>query len=170
MSNALLYTEEDQARATALRRRRRLLVILPSALLLVLAIASFVWFRLHRDISGWVWTGLLTVLAGGYFLFFYEVYLRPASLYKKHVDYMLSGRLRETTGILTSLDTVAKDKDGLDCFALTVNVGQTNSPEDERLFYLDALKGLPACEVGDTVAVYTNDRMVAGITNAPKER
>jgi len=165
----MLYTENDRTAVQAEQKKRRWLVIAPTALLLALAIASFVWFRLHRDEGGWVWTGLLTVVGGAYFLFFYEVYLRPITQYKRHIAYMLDGRKRETVGLLTVIDPNVLDRDGLDCVSFTVNTGSGMDPEDDRLFYLDALKGMPNIPIGTNVRVLSNDRMVASLTVAPKE-
>ena len=165
----MLYSEIDRAQVTAELKKRRWLVILPSLLLLALAIATFVWFRLHRNENGWGWTALITVLSGSYFIFFYEVYLRPVSQYHKHVGYMLDGRKRETFGLLKSIDLTALDKDGLDCLSFTLNVGEKDSPEDDRLFYVDALKAIPEIPVGTRIKVLSNDRMVASLEPAPKE-
>ncbi len=162
----MLYTQADRDAATAERTKRLLVVLIPTVILLLLAIASFVWFRLNRDTSGWIWTALITILAGAYFIFFYGVYLRPVSLYKRHVDYMLDGRKRETVGYLRSIDAETMDHDGLDCRAVTVNVGEKNAPEDDRSFYLDALKPVPELSVGTRVRVLSNDRMVAGLEPA----
>ena len=165
----MLYSEIDRTQVTAELKKRRWLVILPSALMLLFAIASFVWFRLHRNADGWAWTALITVLSGSYFLFFYEVYLRPVSLYHKHIGYMLDGRKRDTLGLLKSIDPTVQDKDGLDCVSLTINVGERDNPEDDRLFYVDALKAIPEVPVGARVRVLSNDRMVASLDLAPKE-
>lgn len=165
----MLYSEIDRTQVSAELKKRRWLVILPSVLLLALAVASFVWFRLHRNVDGWVWTALITVLSGSYFLFFYEVYLRPVSLYYKHVSYMINGRMRETLGLLKSIDPMVLDKDGLDCISLTINVGEKDSPEDDRLFYVDALKAIPEVPVGTRIRVLSNDRMVASLELTPKE-
>lgn len=165
----MLYSEIDRAQVTAEQKKRRMVVILPSALMLALAIASFVWFRLHRDASGWIWSALITIVGGSYFLFFYEVYLRPVSLYRKHVAYMLDGRKRESVGWLKSVDRTAQDKDGLDCLSFTVNVGEKDDPADDRLFYIDALKAFPDVPIGARVQVLSNDRMTASLELAPKE-
>ena len=169
MTDSLLYNESDRAVATAELRKRRFRVATPAALLLILAIASFVWFRMRHDAGGWLVTGLITFFSGSFFLFFYEVYQRPVSLYKKHVDFMLDARKRETEGILHGLDREPKDKDGLDCVSFSVNIGELNAPEDDRLFYLDALKPMPDLQEGTRVRVLSSDRMVAGLEIVPKE-
>ena len=166
----MLYTEADRSQATAERTKRRWIVVLPAVLLLLAAIASFVWFRLHRDVSGWIWTGLLTVAGGAYYLFFNGVYLHPVALYKKHVDYMLDGNKRETIGILKDITDEVLDHDGLDCRMITVNIGDKNASEDDRTYYLDARVSIPAqLKPGDRVHVLSNDRMVAALDPEGKE-
>ena len=165
----MLYSEIDRTQVTAELKKRRWVTVLPAAALVLLAIASFVWFRAHRDAGGWVWTGLLTVAGGAYFLFFYEVYLRPVSLYRKHVGYMLDGRQRETVGVLTAVHSEVQDKDGLDCISFILNVGDAQNAEDDRLFYLDALKSGAVLHVGSRFKVLSNDRMVSGIESITEE-
>lgn len=159
----MLYSQNDREIVAAELGHRRRLVILPALALLLLAIASYVWFRLHRDEGGWIWTALLTVAAGAYFLFFYEVYLRPVQLYARHVGYMLDGRKRETVGRVKEIRREIMDREGLDCQSFTVNIGEKDDPEDDRLFYVDALKGMPDIQPGARVRVFSNDRAVAGL-------
>ena len=165
----MLYTQADRTQAKQVRTLRRWVVLVPTVILLILAIVIFVWFRSHRNFNGWIWSGLCSVLGGAYFIFFYEVYLRPVSLYAKHVNYMLDGRKHETIGILTHIAADAQDKDGMDCYAVTLNIGETANPEDDRLFYFDALKDIPDVPIGTRVAVQCNDRMIASILPAPEE-
>lgn len=169
MNSSLLYTPADQAEVNAERRKRAWLTYGPAALLLLVSAAIYVLFRLRHDESGWVWSALVTLAGGAYAVFLGDVYLRPVRLYKKHVDFMLGGRLRETAGVLTSVGEEPQDKNGLDCYALTVNVGEKADPKDDRLFYLDALKGSPPMAVGERVHLLSGDGMVAGLERAPKE-
>ena len=99
MSDSLLYAEADRAAVAAERRKRLAVTLVPSCLLILLAAAVFVWFRLRHDVSGWVWSALLTVVGGAYALFFGGTYLRPVSLYLKHIGYMLDGQRREAVGV-----------------------------------------------------------------------
>jgi hypothetical protein len=165
----MLYSQTDRTQAITEQKKRRWLVVLPTALLLALAFASFVWFRLHHSTSGWPWTALLTVLSGAYFIFFYEVYLRPVSLYRRHVEYMLTGKKREAVGFLREVSDTPIDKDGMDCFSITINIGQNQNPDDDRLFYLDALKPMPVWPLGSYIKVSSNDRMVADLELIQKE-
>jgi hypothetical protein len=159
----MLYSQTDREQVTAERTKRLLVVLIPTVLMVLLSIASFVWYRLHRDTGGWFVTGMITVLAGVYFIFFQSVYLRPVSLYKRHVEAMLNGRKHELEGFLKSVDIQAQDHEELDCRTLVVNIGEKGLPEDDRLFYMDALKPMPEIALGTRVKVISNDRMVASI-------
>ena len=165
----MLYTQDDRANAAAQLKKRRLIVFIPGIAVLLLAVASFVWYRLNRDTGGWVVTALITVVGGAYMLFFGGVYLRPIRLYKRHVDLMLDGRTHETVGILKAVDGQLQDKDGIDCYAFTLNTGTGNDPNDDRLFYIDAFKGLPEATQGEHIKVVSNDRMVVSLERTPKE-
>lgn len=169
MTDPLLYTQSERQNAAAMCRKRRLLTLTPAALLLLGAAAVFVVFRIRHDGTGWVWSALLTFAGGAYALFFYETYLRPASQYLRHIDYMLGSRLRETRGVFTYVDQTPQTKDDLDFIPITINIGETADPKDDRLFYIDALKGLPPFAIGERVTVYSNDGRVAGMERAREE-
>ena len=161
-----MYTQSDWDEANALLRKRWWMVGIPTALLLAGVIASYVAFHGARDESGWIWTGLLTIACGGFFLFFHGVAIRPVAQYRRHIGLMLNGRMRENTGVLTEVGTEPKQKDGVDCIAIVVNEGDRADPEEDRLFYFDMLKGAPAMPVGTRVTVRSNDRMVSDIRPA----
>jgi hypothetical protein len=160
----VLYAQTDRDEVMAVRKRRMLAVWAPTALLLLAAVGSFVWYRIRHDAGGWVVTGLITVLAGAYCIFFYGVSLRPVLKYKRHLDYMLDGRKRVTEGVLREIGETVQDRDGIDCYSVVLNVGTKNDPEDDRQFYLDAFKTLSGFMPGDRVALESNDRMIAGAT------
>ncbi|HPJ02997.1 MAG TPA: hypothetical protein PKU80_09180 [Candidatus Limiplasma sp.] len=162
----MLYSQTDREQVTAMRKRRLLVVWIPTVLVLLLAIGSFIVYRLNHDQSGWVVTGLITILAGAYCIFFFGVYLRPVLKYKHHVDYMLDGRKRVTQGILKEIGETLQDREGIDCYMVMLNVGEKNDPEDDRLFYLDGFKALEGFQPGDRVTVETNDRMIASIAKS----
>ena len=169
MTSPLLYNETDRQSAQATRRKRRVLTLVPATLLLLGAVALFVAFRIRHDETGWVWSALITVAGGAYALFFYETYLRPASQYLRHINYMLGNRLRETQGVLAYVDQTPQTKDDLDFIPITINIGETADPKDDRLFYIDALKGLPPFAIGERITVFSNDGRVAGMERAREE-
>lgn len=158
-----MYTHEDMAEIERLLKKRWRAAAIPAALVLAAGIALFVVGRMNRSDTMWMATAALTVLGGGYFLFLYGVWVKPARVYRRHVDYMLSGRMRETTGVLKSFSEDVSDREGLECHAMMLNVGERDDPEDDRLFYFDALKPWPGWEAGTRLTVKSNDKLVASI-------
>lgn len=158
-----MYTEKDRLAVEKELHKRWLVAALPTALIFVAAVALFVYCQLNRLDWGWMITCGLTILAGAYFLFLWGTYLGPMRLYQRHVGYMLSGRMRETEGILQEVGDVPEYKEGLSFFPLVVNVGNTGDPEDERLLYYDALKGAPSIALGTRVKALSNDKMISSI-------
>ena len=163
--NDLMYTEADRLDASAQLARRRMLVYLPCGVAFAATVAIFVILQQRRLDWSWAVAAGLTVLFGSFLIFFQGVYVRPMALYRKHIGYMLDGRKRETTGVLKSFDD-ACDREGLDCHAMMLNIGERDEPEDDRLFYYDAFKPAPAIPLGNRVTVYSNDKMVAGMKRA----
>jgi hypothetical protein len=158
-----LYSQADRAGVQKQLRKRWMVSALPSGVLFVAAIVVFAICQSNRQDWGWVFACAATIVSGAYFLFFYGVYLRPMWLYARHVNYMLEGRMRETTGILTEVADEPTDKDGLDWYAIMVNIGDKGDPEDDRLLYYDALRGRPEIPLGTRVTVLSNDKMISEI-------
>ena len=161
-----MYTQEDWNDINKMLKKRWLFTAIPSVLVLAIAITVFVIGRLNRSDSMWMLTSLLTIIGGGYFLFFYGITVRPASLYRKHLTYMLNGRKRVTTGVFKAFSGDVCDRDGLECHAMLVNIGEKNDPEDDRLFYYDAYKPMPVFNLGERITVESNDKMVSSISAA----
>ena len=90
--------------------KRWLVTLIPSLLMMAVGVVIFVYGQLNRNDVLWMATVALTLLGGGYFLFFYGVYVRPARIYRKHVMYMLNGRMRETTGVFKFFSEDVSDR------------------------------------------------------------
>ena len=161
-----MYTQEDWNDVLTMVKKRWLVTIIPAALVMAAAIAIFVYGRIQRSDTIWMITSALTVLGGGYFVFFYGVYVRPALIYRKHLTYMLAGRMRETTGVFKSFSEDVSDREGLECHAMMLNIGEKDDPEDDRLFYYDAYKPRPNFAIGERVTVKSNDKMVSSMVRA----
>ena len=162
----MLYSQTDKDQVLRMRKRRILVVWIPTIAMLALSIVTMILFRRAHDVSGWVYSALQTIIGGSYFFFFYGVYLRPVLKYKQHLDYMLDGNKRKTQGILKEVSSDVLDHDGIDCYAVDINIGDRDDPEDDRSFYLDAYKSLDGFQPGDHVVIQSNDRMIAGVTKA----
>jgi len=108
-------------------------------------------------------TSFLTLLGGTYLLLALGVYVQPALVYRKNLRYLLTGRMRETTGFLKEISEDVFDRDGMEVYSMLLNVGERNDPEDDRLFYYDIYKPMPEMPIGTRVTVKSNDRLVASI-------
>ena len=161
-----MYTRQDQLTADRQTRQRMLITIIPAAVLLVAAVVVFVIGRVNRSEEMWKITAALTVLAGVYAVFFFGVYAKPMRDYRNHINYMLDGRLRETTGYLIDFSENPSERNGIDCHAIMINVGEKNDREDDRLYYYDAKKLPLPFEMGTKITVVSNDMMVAELKAA----
>lgn len=155
-----MYTQEDLQEIGCMLRKRWQLAWIPAALIMALAVIVFVHGQLIRSDRLWMLTAFLTIVGVGYFLFIYGVSIRPARIYRTHVTYMLSGRMRQTTGVLKSISADVSNREGLECRALMINVGEKDDPEDDRLFYVDIYKPFDV-PVGSRLTVYSNDKMIS---------
>ena len=156
-----MYSHNDLAQIDKLHKKRCGWTAAPAVLIVALAVAVFVYGQLQRSDHLWKLTAALTILGVGYGLFFYGVYVRPVRIYRRHVQFMLEGRKRETTGVFKSFADSVSDRDGVQCHAVMLNVGTADDPEDDRLFYYDAQFPRPAVPFGTLVTVQSNDKMIA---------
>ena len=161
-----MYTRQDQLTADRQTKQRMLITFIPAAVLLIAALTVFVIGRVNRSEEMWKITAALTVLAGVYAVFFFGVYAKPMRDYRNHINYMLDGRRRETTGYLIDFSENLSERNGVDCHALMINVGEKDDREDDRLFYYDVKKLPLSVEMGKKVTIVSNDRMVSDIREA----
>ncbi len=161
-----MYTRQEYEQASRQTNQRMLMAWVPAAVLLSVAVVVFVIGRMNRSDSAWMISAALTVVAGVYALFFYGTYAKPMAAYRKHIHYMLDGRLRETTGYLIEFSENLSERNGIDCHAMMINVGEKDDREDDRLYYYDANTPEPVWPLGTKVTVTSNDMMVSGIREA----
>lgn len=161
-----MYTREEQQQLNRQFIQRLLVTLVPAVLVLIAAIVVFVVGHYRRDFNAWKITAALTVVAGAYAIFLYGVYLKPMHDYRSHVNYMLDGRRHDTTGYLIGFAENISERNGVDCHALMINVGEKDDREDDRLFYYDAAKPAPDFPLGTKVVVTSNDMMVAELRKA----
>ena len=158
-----MYTQLHCEQAQKVIKKRRVVTFVPGLALLLFGIAVFSYCQLNRLDWGWIFASAMTVVAGGYVIFFNETYLKPVRVYHCYLTSMLHGIKRETEGRLQAVADEISDKDGLDAYAVTVNVGEKEEAEDERLFYFDAQMERPDIPIGTHVKVTTHDKMIVEI-------
>lgn len=154
-----MYTEQDYADICAQIKQRRILLGIPAALLLAGVIVSFV-FRIR-----WLTMGLSLVLGAG-LIFCHGLLLAPLTAYRHHLNDVLHGRTRTTTGAFKEMEEVAVDRDGVKFYPMMLSVGNMDDPEDDRLFYYDANLPRPDWKTGDMITVTAHDKALGAWTRA----
>lgn len=154
-----MYTEQDYADICSQLKRRRLALGVPALMLFAAVIVSFV-IRIK-----WL-TMALSVLLGAGCIFSYGLLLSPVIAYKKHLDEVLHGKVRSTTGAFKEMETQAVMRDGVQYYPMMISVGDMEDPEDDRLFYYDANLPRPDWKIGEMLTVTAHDKSLGAWVRA----
>ena len=100
----------------------------------------------------------LSVLLGAGCIFCYGLLLSPVIAYRKHLDEVLHGRVRSTTGAFKEMETQIVMRDGVKYYPMMISVGDMENPEDDRLFYYDANLPRPDWKSGEMLTVTAHDK------------
>ena len=146
-----MYTEQDYAEISNQLKSRWTALGIPALALLAAVIASFV-LRIR-----WLTIGLSLVL-GVFCIFSYGMLLSPVIAYRRHLDEVLHGRVRSTTGAFKEMETQAVMRDGVKYYPVMISVGDMENPEDDRLFYYDANLPRPDWKTGEMLTVTAHDK------------
>lgn len=146
-----MYTEQDYQDIRGQIRQRSFALGIPAVLLLAGVIVSFV-FRVKPLTMG------LSVLLGVFCIFGYGMLLYPVIAYGRHLDEVLHGRVRSTTGAFKEMEEQAVMRDGVKYYPMMLSVGDMENPEDDRLFYYDANLPRPDWKVGEMLTVTAHDK------------
>ncbi len=146
-----MYTDKDYQDICAQAKRRWTALLIPSALLLIAVIVSFV-FRQR------ILTMALTGVLGAAFIFCYGLFLSPVLAYRRHLDEVLHGRVRQTAGTFKEMEETSVIREGVRYYPMLLSVGDPEDPQDDRLFYYDANLPRPEWQVGDRIAVTAHDK------------
>jgi len=152
-----MYSEQDLTSIMRRIGRVRLWMILPTVVL----IACIVWSFILR--IKWL-TMLLSCLMGAYLIFVGQVFLAPKKAYLKHVKSALSDERKVAVGIFDHREDTPVERNGVMFYAFYINVGHKADPEDDRLFYYDALREMPAWQHGQLLRVTSYDKFVISVT------
>jgi len=154
-----LYTEQDYTEIRSQIRRRSLALGVPAVVMLAGVIVSFV-FRIK-----WLTMGL-SVLLGAFCIFGYGMLLYPVRAYGRHLDEVLHGRVRSTTGAFKEMEEQAVLREGVRYYPMMISVGDMENPEDDRLFYYDANLPRPDWKVGEMLTVTAHDKALGAWVKA----
>jgi len=154
-----LYTEQDYAAIRAQRMRRILLTAIPLVILFAGAIYCAI-LRLQ------VLTIILTIIAGGLWMFVHGLFIKPVSAYCQHMDQVMHGRVRTLTGAFKQMDDFPALRDGVYYYSMLINVGKMEDEEDDRLLYYDANLPRPDWKQGDMLTVTYHDKALGSWVRA----
>ena len=154
-----MYTEQDYTEIRGQIRRRSFALGVPAVVMLAGVIVSFV-FRIK-----WLTMGL-SVLLGAFCIFGYGMLLYPVRAYGRHLDEVLHGRVRSTTGAFKEMEEQAVLREGVRYYPMMISVGDMENPEDDRLFYYDANLPRPDWKVGEMLTVTAHDKALGAWVKA----
>ncbi len=149
-----MYSENDLVNTQKAVKRASLLMFIPAAVLLAGAIFAFV-VRIK-----WL-TILLTALAGSWMVFSHQLFVIPRKGYMEHVRSALRIARKEAEGYYLRMEETPVERNNVMFYAFYLNVGEKQDPEDDRLFYYDALMPLPDWKSGDRILVRSYDKFVS---------
>ncbi|MDR1600449.1 MAG: hypothetical protein LBS11_11365 [Oscillospiraceae bacterium] len=160
-----VYTAEDEA-ALAGQLRRSWIAAGVFAAALAAALIPTLALRVQ-----WA-TMLATVGLGALGIFLWGMKVTPALSYRKHAREIHSGLSRQVEGWLARVDEgQITFREGIDCYAFVVNVGDPNHPDpkDERLLYWDAQKPFPDWRIGSKLKItaHGNDVIALSVVRDP---
>ena len=159
-----MYRQEDYQSVCDQLRKRIWAVSTAAGVLLALSLASF-FIRLPQGV-----TAALSIAGFFVFIFFFSMYISPLIAYKKHVDYALNGRSRETRGVFVGMEDKPVTREGLLLYPLTINVGEGIRDDGNRLFYYDAHLPLPDWKEGDCLCLTSYDNRITAWQREKKEQ
>jgi hypothetical protein len=155
-----VYDEQD-LNNTETRWRRCLIA---GVCCLVLLIAATSVTLVYRNKIATMATGIVFAAA---FIFFWNLKAEPVRNMRKHLSEVHSGLTKTTRGKIVSLGSNQSEtiyREGLEFFALILNVGDSNDEKDERLFYWNAGLDVPKVSVGDSVEITSHGNDIIGFT------
>lgn len=154
-----MYTEQDFQDIQNQLKQRWIAVGIPCLILLAAVIASFV-LRIK-----WLTVALSLVLGAG-FIFLHGMLISPVAAYRSHLDNVLHGKTRSTTGAFKEMEEQSVMRDGVKFYPLMISVGDMNDPEDDRLFYYDANLPRPDWKYGEMLTLTAHDKALGVWTRA----
>lgn len=158
--------------AAAAARIRRILVIFCVMTLAAAAVIAYllIWRGATRmnnpnEQMSQILTIGVTLVWGALVLFFWGMKLTPLLCYRKYLRDIHRGLSRTVEGVLVRVDDDLTYRDGINCYAFILNVGNLDDPEDERLLYWDARLLKPSVPVGASVRVRAHGNDIIGFAS-----
>ncbi|NLG24555.1 MAG: hypothetical protein GX558_04320 [Clostridiales bacterium] len=150
-----MYTQQDYDRAGAQLKRR----IVIAAIVLAIGLAALIAALIVRNRIVTIAAAVLT----GWVLYGYiSLKLVPHYHYRKYLMDIRQGRSRDSEGWFVSASDETRRVDGVSVHDVIVRVG--DGEEDERLFYWDDDKPMPAIPSGQRVHIHSFGNFIIALT------
>jgi len=154
-----IYSSADHQAISRQISKRWLWIGIPCALLAAALVVSLIIRLQWLTVASTVAIGVILIAA-------YDLTVRPLVCYRRHLNNVLYGRVRETTLPFVALSEDVNLVDGVSFRAMTCSDIDGKGRPYDRLFYFDALKPFPDVKEGDMLHVVHHDLVVADITRA----
>lgn len=154
-----MYTEQDLTNIRSQIKKRWLAIIVPCAVLLALIIV----FLIQRNE---ILTDVLTILLGVTLIAGYDLFIKPLSCYKTHLNNVLHGMTHELVAEYSSFSEDISLVDGVAYKTLTVVCYDEKNKPYDRMFYYDTEKPLPDFIPGQPLKIIYHDHELASVTPA----
>lgn len=153
---AMLHGDMDAQRNGARIRRMMIVFGIGTAIAICLIVASFIWrdashLNNPNEAASQVITIAVTGVWGSLVIFLWSMKLSPLLSYRRYLREIKGGLSRDVQGVVIQFDEGPTFRDGLNFYAMIVNIGDVDNPEDERLLYWDAHLPRPQIQAGDRV-------------------
>jgi len=167
-----LHTDEMKRQNDAGIKRLLAVFAIGTLLALALIIAALVWrdathMNNRNETPSQVIVVAVTLVWGAMLIFFWGMKMSPLLSYRRYLKEIRQGLTRVVEGIVTRFDTDTTFRDGLSFYAMIVNTGDSNDPEDERLLYWDARLKRPGISLGSKVSIRAHGNDILGFEAWP---
>jgi len=154
-----MYQAQELVSLNRQIHKRQLAIYIPTGIL-----AAAVGVSVHPAIRIQWLTVLLTILTAGFCIFCDGMFLAPLRAYRRHLDSALNGITHEMDCTFKSMESVTTLREGVNYYAMMVNIGDPKEEEDDRLLYYDAEKPLPGFVEGESLHITYHDKNVVAFT------
>lgn len=167
---ATLSVHSDADRQKLRQRIHRALGLFGLLMLIAAAavVAALIWrnptqMNNPNEMPSQIIVTAVTLVFGAMIIFLWGMKMTPLLSYRKYLKEISSGLTRDVEGTIVSFDADTTFRDGVSFYALIVNIGDLQEPEDERLLYWDAQLPKPAdIAPGDHVRFHAHGNDIIG--------
>jgi len=171
---APVYLHTDDMRNQNDAKIKRILTVFGIGTLLALAliVAALLWrdathMNNPNETPSQVIVIAVTLVWGAALIFFWSMKMSPLLSYRRYLKETRQGLSRTVEGIVTRFETDTTFRGGISFYAMVINTGEKNDPEDERLLYWDVRLDRPAASPGTRARIRAHGNDIIGFEALP---